>query len=472
MDYIGGLVCSGESERSRGHMPPQPDQPRTIETRARYSRRLLLVYRAASILTISLAAAWLVFFALHGLWLLVTMEAVFVLLSAAGLAMILKGWTSKGILVSQASFLTFLIVFCLIFDTPSEAVPRVIHDFLLVLALVGYINYKAAPSKIQLALIAGSLLAYLAFAINQSAPSFAMPIPDEIRAPTYWINIVISTAMMCGAVILMQREITVDNELVRDLRIAIRDNQLELFLQPQVDEMGRIVGAEGLLRWKRPFHGYIPPADFLPTAEAVGLMPEIGHLVLTQACGILGRWKSMPDKRSLTLSINISPDHFLMPELQHQVLAALRKRGVEPSRLKLELTESVLVAGVEAVAAQMAALKDAGIVIALDDFGTGFSSLSYLQSLPIDQLKIDHSFVRNAVRSKRGASLAASIIQMGQDLNLQVVAEGVETPEQWEFFRSRRCTLFQGYLFGKAMAVPEFETVLVAQIAEKADNPA
>lgn len=439
-----------------------PRQRRAAETRARYSRRLLFVYKLASTINIGLASLWLIVFAIDGLWPLVAMEAAFVLLSATGLVLILMGWTSKGILVSQATFLIFLTGFCLIFDTPSNAVPRVVHDFLLVLALVGYINYRAAPGKIQLALIAGSLLAYMVFAISQSVPLFAMPIPDEVRAPIYWINIVISTAMLCGTVILMHREFSDNTDLIRDLRSALRKKQFALFLQPQVDPNGSIVGAEALLRWKHPERGYIPPADFIPVAEAVCLMPDIGHVVVMEACRILGGWALEPDKSDLILSINISPDHFLMPELPKQILTEITKNSVAPSRLKLELTESVLLSGIEAAAGQMATLRSAGIQTALDDFGTGFSSLNYLQNLPIEQLKIDRSFVRNAVRSKHGASLATNIIHIGQDLNLQVLAEGVETQEQWEFFRSRGCSLFQGYFFGKPMPLEEFETALAA----------
>lgn len=434
----------------------------TSDQQARQSRRLILIYKSTTITATLLGVLWMVVFAVHGDWSLVVMEAVLTLLALTSLLLILRGRTSAGVLASQASFIAFMIVLCLVFDVPTGEVPRVTHHYFLVLALVGYINYKAEPGKAQLALIAISLLSYIIFSGSLFVPAFADPIPASIRAPTLWINLVISTSMLCGAVLVMQRELLDDSALVGELRIALRQQQFELFVQPQVDRERQIVGAEALLRWKRPGAGYVAPGDFIPVAEAAGMMPDIGKWVLADVCRTLEHWKHDDDKRHLTLSVNISADHFLLPDFERHVFDLVRTHAVEPSRLKLELTESILVTGVETVAAKMRTLRAAGITTSLDDFGTGYSSLSYLRSLPLVQLKIDRSFVRDAVEGKRGGSLANGIVQLGHDLHLQVLAEGVETEEQWEFFRNRGCAIFQGYLFGKPMPIAEFERVLDA----------
>ena len=186
-------------------------------------------------------------------------------------------------------------------------------------------------------------------------------------------------------------------------------------------------------------------------------MPVLGQWVLSQACGILGGWKADPALAPLTLAVNVSASQFTAEDFEAQVLGLVARHGADPARLKLELTESVLVSGLDRVARKMQTLRESGIRFALDDFGTGYSSLSYLQRLPVDEIKIDRSFVQDAPKGGNAASLVKSIVQIGLDLGHVMLAEGVETREQYSALLACGCTEFQGYYFGRPVPRDQFE---------------
>ncbi|MBU4527971.1 MAG: EAL domain-containing protein, partial [Hoeflea sp.] len=191
-------------------------------------------------------------------------------------------------------------------------------------------------------------------------------------------------------------------------------------------------------------------------AEAAGLMPLLGGWVIQEACRTLALWSDDPALRTLTLAVNVSADQFQVDDFEASVMDTIRLHGVEPARLKIELTESVIVHDLAPVIAKIDNLRAAGIGFALDDFGTGYSSLSYLRQLPLDQLKIDRSFVKESLDTERGTALARSIVQLGLDLGFVVLAEGIETPAQHAFLRDCGCHEFQGYLFGRPMPADAF----------------
>jgi EAL domain-containing protein (putative c-di-GMP-specific phosphodiesterase class I) len=273
-----------------------------------------------------------------------------------------------------------------------------------------------------------------------------------------WVNASAAIALCCGCIYVLRREFHKETDMLRALRSAIRGDQLELYLQPQVNRSGSIVGAEALLRWNHPERGLVPPNEFIPVAEAGGLMPQLGGWVLREACRILATWKNDSALGNLTLAINVSASQFMTDSFERSALDTIRLHGVDPSKLKIEITESVIIAGMQPVVAKMEALKAEGIEFALDDFGTGYSSLSYLRRLPIGQLKIDRSFVQDADESLQGASLAKTIVQMGLDLGLTVLAEGVETESQHRLLGSVGCHQYQGYYFGRPTPREDFET--------------
>lgn len=250
--------------------------------------------------------------------------------------------------------------------------------------------------------------------------------------------------------------------LENDLRKAIEQNQLELYFQPKINPMtGVIVGAEVLLRWKHPHRGMISPVVFIPVAEESGFIVELGVWVLNRACEINRSWQNrgMP---SVPLAINLSAANFRHPDLLPGIRKTLADLQLDPDFLVIELTEGVLMNDVEESIATLQALKDMGIYLSVDDFGTGYSSLNYLKRFPLDELKIDRSFVKDIITDTNDAAITAAIIGLAQNLKLSVVAEGVETTEQADFLLRRGCNTMQGFLFAKPMPQNEFEDLLLA----------
>lgn len=243
------------------------------------------------------------------------------------------------------------------------------------------------------------------------------------------------------------------------LRTAIPE-QLRLFYQVQVDKNGHAFGAEALIRWQHPEKGMISPAEFIPLAEETGLILPIGRWVMETACRQIKTWETEASTQHLILAINVSAKQFHQLDFVDQVLDVLSQTGANPTHLKLELTESVLVDNVETIISKMTTLKMKGVRFSLDDFGTGFSSLSYLKRLPLDQLKIDQSFVRDINSDPNDAAIVRTVIALGQSLGLDVIAEGVETEEQKDFLATHGCEQYQGYLFSKPVALPDFEKLL------------
>ena len=255
----------------------------------------------------------------------------------------------------------------------------------------------------------------------------------------------------------MQAVVSARANLEADLRQGLRNNEFLLYYQPQVDNEGRLKGVEALVRWSQPQRGLVSPAEFIPLAESTGLILPLGHWVLEAACLQLVAWAKLDDMADISVAVNVSARQFRHKDFVDQVIAILDHTGADPKRLKLELTESLLVDNIEETIGKMARLKATGVSFSLDDFGTGYSSLSYLKRLPLDQLKIDQSFVRDILTDQNDAAIARTVIALGQSLGLAVIAEGVETGEQRNFLAANGCQSFQGYLFGRPGPAQESE---------------
>lgn len=234
-----------------------------------------------------------------------------------------------------------------------------------------------------------------------------------------------------------------------DLHLALQRREFLLYYQPVVDEHGAMIGVEGLLRWQHPTRGMVMPGEFIPVAEQSSLILDMGQWVLETACAQLVDWGTAPTTRGLTIAVNVSARQFRQPDFSRQILASLRSSGANPGRLKLELTESLLLSDVEDAIAKMTELRSVKVCFALDDFGTGYSSLAYLKRLPLDQLKIDQSFVTDVLNNPNDAAIARTILNLAHSMELSVVAEGVETAGQRDFLRDNGCRAFQGYFFGR-----------------------
>lgn len=257
---------------------------------------------------------------------------------------------------------------------------------------------------------------------------------------------------------LMQQRVEAHAELEADLRAALQNQQLHLYYQVQMDGNARPIGAEALIRWIHPQRGMVSPAQFIPVAEESALILEIGGWVIETACRQLAAWSVDAQLCPLILAVNVSAQQFKQTDFVTRLAAVLTKYELAPARLKLELTESVVLDDVADVVEKMHALKMLGVSLSLDDFGTGYSSLTYLKRLPLDQIKIDQSFVRDITTNPNDAMMVQTIIDMAQNFHLHVIAEGVETEAQLAFLKHSGCLAYQGYLFSRPLPLAAFET--------------
>ncbi|MDG4812782.1 EAL domain-containing protein [Hydrogenovibrio sp. 3SP14C1] len=256
----------------------------------------------------------------------------------------------------------------------------------------------------------------------------------------------------------MQEVVNAKSVMEANMRQAITEQQFVLFYQPQINSNGQIIGAEALVRWLHPEQGLIAPNEFIPLAEENGFILPIGRWVLQTACEQLVKWSRQADTAQMVIAVNVSARQFHQIDLVEEVESIIRQTGANPQLLKLELTESLLIKDVEDVVDKMQALKKLGINFSLDDFGTGYSSLSYLKRLPLDQLKIDQTFVRDIIEDSNDAAIARAVIALAESMEFNVIAEGVETAEQHQMLIDMGCRVFQGYLFGRPVPIKEFFT--------------
>ncbi len=261
-----------------------------------------------------------------------------------------------------------------------------------------------------------------------------------------------------------ERTLCTLTELENDLRRALPNKQLEVFFQAQFRDH-KLIGAETLLRWCHPERGMVSPAEFIPLAEDTGLIEPIGDWVLRKACKQLSEWQDNPLTQHLTLSVNVSARQFGQQDFVAEVKNCISIYQIDPNLLKIELTESLVLMDIEDTIRKMCALREIGIRFSLDDFGTGYSSLLHLKRLPLDQIKIDQSFIRDITTDPDDAEIVQTIIAMGHNLRLNVIAEGVEDQAQQQFLESKNCCTYQGYLFGRPEPIADFEQHYLSEAA-------
>jgi diguanylate cyclase (GGDEF)-like protein/PAS domain S-box-containing protein len=269
----------------------------------------------------------------------------------------------------------------------------------------------------------------------------------------------------------LQAAVNVRAGMEEDLRLGMINGQFLLHYQPQIDASG-VIGAEALLRWQHPERGMVSPCEFIPLAEETGLILPLGSWVLETACRQIAAWAEREETAHITLAVNVSARQFRQPNFTEVVMEALDRTGANPQNLKLELTESMLVDNVDDVIVKMTTLRSRGLKFALDDFGTGYSSLSYLKRLPLDQLKIDQSFVRDLFTDANDGAIAQTIVALGQAMGLSVIAEGVETEEQRDFLTRLGCHAFQGFLFSRPLPLEQFLQMVRGLTAPLSHMPA
>lgn len=261
----------------------------------------------------------------------------------------------------------------------------------------------------------------------------------------------------------MQALVTANANLNSELRQSMRKQDFMLHYQPQVGRDGHMFGVEALMRWQHPERGLVYPNEFIAQAEESGLILPLGKWALETACAQLADWAKRPETSHLYIAVNVSVRQFRHPEFVEMVMMTIKDAGIDANRLRLELTESLLATGMDVTIAKMVTLKEAGVKLSIDDFGIGYSALSYLKHLPIDQLKIDRSFVKDILTDPNDAAIARTIVGLAQSLGLNVVAEGVETEAQRELLTRFGCECYQGHLFCKALPIEALEVFIQDQ---------
>lgn len=420
-------------------------------------KHLIFLCRVIAVIGLVVSLGWLMVFVVLHEWDLVLSLLILGIAVVPCWRLAACGYFSAGLMLSQIFCVIFVIVFCLFYDVPEAMVQRTTHLYLLVIALVGYMNFQSNRSTMQIIIIVFSLIAFIIFCNNTVTLSLVNEMPRRFRSFSIWVNPVLATTILCGAIAAMHADLSRMTAKARSIQHALYNDEFVLVFQPLVDRTGGMIGAEALLRWQHPGQGMLPPSEFIPEAQDAGLMPAIGEWVIASAFRELALWQENALTRHLTLSINITVDHLMQHNFIDELIKNAKNAGIPASLVKLELTESVFASDPDTIVARMNDLAHAGFKFSLDDFGTGFSSLSYLRRLPLEQIKIDRSFVSAASESKKGAVIARIIAQMGAELSLEVLAEGIETTEQWSIMQRFGCTVFQGFLFSRPLSAADLQ---------------
>lgn len=423
----------------------------------RQQRRALRLLRATGSIMVLLGVAWGGFFVAQGARFVALTEFA---LAVLGVLVLVATRQRRVRLASWTAFLGLFVFLCLFsarLDVETAEIPRTSHLFLLVLAICAHHVFRGERAWLRYGCVGLFLAAFALFAGMPDAAPPAYAIPDHVRRVGIWVNLLSIVASLLVVLHVQEHETAAHRSLHRALRDALSNRQFELHYQPQIDAQGRVVGAEALLRWRDPKRGLVAPGEFVRAAEDTGFILPLGLWVLTHACTQLSAWRDTPALQGLRLSVNVSALQLRQPDFVAQVLDTLDRSGADRRLLTLELTESVVMHDMDGAVATMRALHDAGVRLSLDDFGTGYSSLSYLRQMPLSELKIDRAFVAEVTRDTQAAAITRSLLTLGRDLGIDVIAEGIEQQEQYEFLRAQECVLFQGYLFGRPMEREAFE---------------
>ncbi len=428
-----------------------------------HMRRVRLMLWMGSILMMLLGLAWGVFFGLRHAWIIVAIDGVLVASGVTVAVLTRFGRTRSASMLMLASLFAVFCGIAAVFDLPSAGAPRATHNYLLALVICSFVLLRGERVWLYHGIPLVCFAAFLFFASSNAGIATPYALPDSVRMTGTWVTNLSALTALYLSLHIMQTDFAAPVAMESDLRKGLEGHQFLLHYQPQVGTAGRITGAEALVRWNHPLRGMVSPAEFIPLAEQTGLILPLGRQVLEEACVRLVAWAARPELAELTLAVNVSAQQLRQPDFVAQVLSVVERTGAAAHRLKLELTESLFVNDVDDTITKMTELKARGVGFSLDDFGTGYSSLSYLKRLPLDQLKIDQSFVRDVLTDPNDAAIARTVVTLGQSLGLAVIAEGVETEGQREFLDAIGCHAFQGYLFSRPLPVDQFEAFVQAK---------
>lgn len=405
--------------------------------------------------------------------------AVFLLLSQPGLAvllafaaLVLSGcWIvatriclSTGLVLAQALCSAITTVFCLSVDLPSQAVPRTTHGYFLVVALVGYMDYRREPRFTAVAMILAAICGFVAFSSLPLQFGFARPPSEPIQMVIAYINPLATVLLLAACLFFVQRHAATNRRVARDLAHAVARGELELRLSPQVDRSRRIIGAEAVLVWNRS-EGPLDADVVSLVAREAGLVGKIEAWMLSEAVLTLSRWQLRSHTYDLVLTVGLSVENLCAPGVVAELSDTLRKHGVHGRYLRVDLDGRDVSAGLAPIQPPLEQLRALGVSASLK-FSARDSSLADLERLPLQHIDLDAELSRDACERTRSATLARNIVQLAQALDLQVLARGIDCEAQFDFMRGCGCDTFQGQLFGEPMSPQSFDTHVHARVDE------
>ena len=419
----------------------------------RRERRMRML---ASMVMVLMGLLWGLFFSSRGYWAIVVMDVIIILAGLAVFALTLRNRARAANLILFSALILIVVASTLLLDPPTLVAPRATHLYLLPVAVGALMAFRDEPLGLRYGISLFSLLLFVALAASNWRPTDLYALPDDVRLIGSWLQGLVAMTLFFVLLHILQTDTAERSELDRDLRAAVREQQFVLYYQPQLDDGGRVTGAELLIRWQHPQRGLLAPGEFIDHAEHTGLIIPIGQWVLEQTAARLRQWKDDPLFGDLTLAVNISQKQFGQASFVAEILGLIERHGIDAQHLELELTETLIVRDMEDLTRKMTALVEQGVRFSLDDFGTGFSSLSHLKRLPLSKLKIDRSFICDVLSDANSETIVRTVIALGQSMGMTVIAEGVETEAQRSFLADNGCLRYQGYLFGRPMPVADF----------------
>ena len=407
--------------------------------------------------------AWATYYGTHGM---AVLAWVLCALTVVGVGcFVIANRRARLSIVLIAHVLLLMTIFVSLAETPTAAAARSTHLFLLPIGAATFFLFRSEGVYLRWILPTLCVAALVWLAIDPISLGARLErLPDSVRRIRHGLNTLTALGLTGGVLAIFREDLSEQMNQYAALVRGITQRELRAFLQPQVTLNGQVVGAELLLRWDRPGHGLQSPANFIPLAEQTGLIHEIGLMALRRACVQLADWSALPGVNTWILSVNVSPLQLASETFVQDVREIVRSTGAPATRLRLEITESALAHDHAQIASTMNALREDGVSWSLDDFGTGFSSLSLLQVLPLDELKIDQTFVSGMGGDASHRELVRKIIEIAAILGVSTVAEGVETEQQRAWLASMGCRVFQGYLFGRPVPADAFHAAHVAPL--------
>lgn len=419
----------------------------------RRERRMRML---ASMVMVIMGLLWGLFFSSRGYWAIVVMDLTIILAGLAVFTLTLRNRARAANLILFSALILIIVASTLLLDPPTLVAPRATHLYLLPVAVGALMAFRDEPLGLRYGISVFSLLLFVALAASNWRPTDLYALPDDVRLIGSWLQGLVAMTLFFVLLHILQTDTAERSELDRDLRAAVREQQFVLYYQPQLDDMGRVTGAELLIRWQHPQRGLLAPGEFIDHAENTGLIIPIGQWVLEQTAARLRQWQDDPLYSDLSLAVNISQKQFGQASFVAEILGLIERHDIDAQHLELELTETLIVRDMEDLTRKMSALVERGVRFSLDDFGTGFSSLSHLKRLPLSKLKIDRSFICDVLTDANSETILRTVIALGQSMGMTVIAEGVETEAQRRFLANNGCSQFQGYLLGRPMPLTDF----------------